>query len=404
MQHQHPINSYWNQATPVHFDQPPDLLHPDLRTEQSIPPPEDDQSFHSNNSTASITWGDALETKRAKHVRIGFRNINSLPLAGSDPTNKGIIQDIYDGKLDVLGCSEINIAWQNVSINSSVSRRFKSEFEHSRFIASNNRTDSPILRSTQYGGTLLGSIGHMACRIIDSGQDERNLGRWTWFAFVGKEGSLTRVVSLYRPVRSMGSTTVYQQQQAAFNTLGIAGCPRQLFLDDLGTLLQTWHDKGDRIIVGGDFNEDLQSTRLSSFFLQFDMIDLIASVQQSTAPATHTKGVVPIDGIFGSASLDVNQSGYSDFSFGIGSDHRLIWVDIPSYSLLGGEAPKLWQPKARKLRTHDPRIVDRYNLRKLDELYKNNAISRLKVIYAHLQQHGTLTPELINEINLLDRY
>lgn len=150
-------DSYWNQPTPNHFDQPPGHTRPP----DGILTSKGDTHSQSSNPESDLEdgpWGDAIEIHQDSHVRIGFRNINSLPLASNDNKHGGILQDISDGKLDVLGCSEINVAWQNVSVNASVSRRFRSNFEHSRFMASNNRTDSPILRHTQYGGTLLGSI------------------------------------------------------------------------------------------------------------------------------------------------------------------------------------------------------------------------------------------------------
>ena len=54
------------------------------------------------------------------------------------------------------------------------------------------------------------------------------------------------------------------------------------------------------------------------------------------------------------------------------SNHRPIWVEVTKDSFLGCKLPPLISPSARRLRTNNPRIVEKYN----------------KELYNHLDAHG----------------
>ena len=50
----------------------------------------------------------------------------------------------------------------------------------------------------QAGGTALVAMNEVSFRMCDHGKDPRQLGRWTWMRFDGKNGVATRVVSVYK--------------------------------------------------------------------------------------------------------------------------------------------------------------------------------------------------------------
>lgn len=327
-------------------------------------------------------WGDELRNKTNNTVRIAFRNIDHMPENRNSSKNAGIVKDIYDADLDIIGLSEVNLAWQNVSLYYSLSKRFSENFQHSKFISANNRTDSPIGTTHQVGGTILGCIGTTACRIIAVGKDERDLGRWSYITLRGNSGHKTHIVSIYRPVCSTGTTSAYQQQVASLaEILNIYECPRDLFFSDLRELLFPWQDSGDTIVVGGDFNEDIRSTTMINFFKELLMQEKILNRFDQQAPNTYDRGSRPIDGIFCSAGLVVKSGGYTDFEWEIGSTHRMVWIDFTENSFYQGKPPTLWQPIARRLKTEDPRVVQRYVDTKIEELAKNSTIPKLTLLY-----------------------
>lgn len=211
------------------------------------------------------------------------------------------------------------------------------------------------------------------------------------------------MLTVYRPVLNSGATTTYQQQVAALLDLGIEDCPRQVYLDDLRQLLQIWYEAGDRIIVGGDFNEDVNSNRLRKLFNEYNMSECLTQRHGQDAPNTVFQGSKTIDGIFCSTGMNISAGGFTPVHWGMGSDHRLLWIDIPFHEFFGGSPPPVWQPKARRLRLDDPRIVTRYSDRKLEELAKKNAIPRLRFLYQQIENGVELNKHMRRELNQLDK-
>ncbi len=77
-------------------------------------------------------------------------------------------------------------------------------------------------------------------------------------------------------------------------------------LMDLWERIIHWKDEGEQIIVAGDFNEDVQSPAIK------------------TAPNTFLDGTAPIDGVFGTRNIRRILSGYTDFQWGLKSDHQML--------------------------------------------------------------------------------
>lgn len=149
------------------------------------------------------------------------------------------------------------------------------------------------------------------------------------------------------------------------------------------------------------FNEDVRTPNITDMFSILNMHEAIIQKHGTNGPGTGG-GPTPIDAIFCSTSIEVQAAGYTTFSWGHGSNHRLLWIDIHERQFYGGQAPPMWQPKARKLKTDDPRIVDRYVERKLEELAKLNAIPRLCKLYADFESNATLSTANRRELNHLD--
>ena len=325
-------------------------------------------------------WGDSINTKRNNVIRIGFRNIRSLPADCKDERNKHFSDDIPLAQLDIYGVSEVNLAWHKLSFEAQPTNRFRSLFEKAKIIACNNRTDLEC-QPSQQGGTLLGIFNDHSHRVIEIGFDKRNLGRWCWTLLQGANDSQLIVVSVYRPCQTMGATTIYSQQRRLLQQTGISICPRIQFWNDLRVELQEWTDQGYNIVIGGDFNQPVGEHSIKEFFQDFGMRESITTIHTSTAPGTHKKGSTPIDGIFCTASLTIKACGYTPVKWGIFTDHRLIWVDICAVSALGHNAPRFISPKARKLQVDNPDIAYRYLCHRLQLMSKNKLFERTQALY-----------------------
>jgi hypothetical protein len=91
------------------------------------------------------------------------------------------------------------------------------------------------------------------------------------------------------------------------------------------------------------------------------MKELILSQHGTFAPNTYINGSTPIDGIFATQGIEALFSGYESFTWGMYSDHRLLWVDIDLDSLLGTSSIPILKPQARRLQSSNPTTVNAFN-------------------------------------------
>eukprot|EP00957_Ditylum_brightwellii_P140088 10674141-Ditylum_brightwellii.AAC.1 len=62
------------------------------------------------------------------------------------------------------------------------------------------------------GGTLTGTLGKTTGRVIDSGNDPSEMGRWSYICISGKQGRKVYVATAYRvAANDKGENTAYLQ-------------------------------------------------------------------------------------------------------------------------------------------------------------------------------------------------
>ncbi len=312
------------------------------------------------SSTNTESWGNNISRKPEGIFRVGFRNINSLPTQGGNQKNKQLIQDIKLHGIDCMGITENNLAWQNLPFMDQLNERFQGMFEFAKYTSANNK-DPQFQDSKQSGGTMNITQGNACARILNTTVDPRKLGRWVSTLFRGQRGLKLRVVTVYRPVLSVGSLSAYQQQRSVLLDNDIDICPREQLLHDLKEFLIKCKEDGEQIITIGDFNDDIRGRVIQPFFQDLDMRELILELHGQEAPNTFEGGVHPIDGIFGTRNIQPVNGGYTAVEWGLHSDHRMIWVDVSTDMVFGTKDTPMWKPMARRLKCNDPRLIDRFN-------------------------------------------
>ena len=356
----------------------------------------DNRTFNNNDP-----WGDRITSPPTKSVRIGFRNIKFFPASIKDDRNDALRKDIVNAHIDIIGLSEINIAWQHLDYISQPQSRFRSKFEQSKWICANNQNDNEGV-PVQRGGTMLGTINHASNRVIEMGTDSRSLGRWCWCLLQGKDNMLL-VCTVYRSCGgSRGATTSYSQQKGVLMRAGITNCPRAQFWEDLAEEIKQWNDMGHHIVIGGDFNDPITATSVKTFFANFGMREAILHKLGPVAPNTYRDGTVPIDGIFCTASLEITAAGYTPIFWGMATDHRLIWIDISLESAFGKNSNVFQPPSARKLQLDQPNIVDQYLGHRIQLMKKNQLEERTNALYEKVFS-GQKGLAIILELEKLDR-
>ena len=104
----------------------------------------------------------------------------------------------------------------------------------------------------------------------------------------------------------------------------------------------------------------------------------------SSPPATHNRNPSrkPIDALWGTPGIDVERAGYSPFdheSPSVGSDHRMIWAEVSSLSILGKDVPHSSKAiNTNRLKSNDPRCQKLYSKRVRRQYKSQNVFKSYK--------------------------
>jgi hypothetical protein len=128
----------------------------------------------------------------------------------------------------------------------------------------------------------------------------------------------------------------------------------------------------------GDWNSSYKE--VVEWMHQFNLHDGIAGRHSHTSPpatCVRLRGA-PIDAIFIPSQFKCWRGGYFAFDY-LEGDHRGIWCDIPAEFILGYQMQHPAHPKARRLKTTDPKVRKKY-VQHLDRLLKEQKV------YVQLEQ------------------
>ena len=89
--------------------------------------------------------------------------------------------------------------------------------------------------------------------------------------------------------------------------------------------------------------------------------------------ATHNRGSKQIDGIFMSHSLQATVTGLLAFGE-LHTDHRMLWVDLPSHKMFGFKPPEIFHSAARQLQCGNPSVQKQWIQLYTQKLQEHNLI------------------------------
>ena len=104
---------------------------------------------------------------------------------------------------DVLAGVETQTDWRCAEESEKFDNLFGQGKER-RSVVGYNKSEEKIARS-QAGGTAMMAIGRVKSKVMDTGVDETDLGRWCWIK-LGGGGKTTYVVTVYVPCTPTGKT------------------------------------------------------------------------------------------------------------------------------------------------------------------------------------------------------
>ena len=345
-------------------------------------------------------FGDYQGTIQEGNIRLLFVNIHGIPATDEHPKNSMIREAITRTGASITGFAETNIHWNKLSGKNRWEERSLGWWEDMRSTTCNNTMESPK-KYYQPGGTMMISRGRAKYRIVGSGIDPSNMGRWSWQLFSGKRGVTTRVITAYRPCKSNGLTSTYMQHRRILDARQQEGCPRKQMLDELLQLITTWLEAGDQIILMIDLNEDVANSAAAEQIRASGLMECITGRHDDMETvATCNRGTKTIDGIFVSNTIMIQKGGYSPFNT-FPTDHRALWIDLSMSNLCGNNMAPIIHPQARRLKCNDPVTQKRWTKLYTKALQDKNAIQRAYRLQEEIER--PLPAHLILEYEKLRR-
>lgn len=328
-------------------------------------------------------------------IRILFQNPQGVgPLSPNRCTLSSKINKLKETLLkhevDILGLAEVNTDWRAVPQQQTWWSTTDGWFEHRRVITSINTTVAPSTR-IQYGGTLLMTTNRTAYSVQSTESDTMQLGRWSSMLLHGKNNQKCRVICAYCPCISTGPTSTYALQVIGLSKQNNYECPRTRFWLDLKTYITKCHTNQEHIVIMGDWNSEY--AEVTTWMKELGLKDIIQSRQgQAIPPPTCRRSRdSPIDAVFVTDKFTCWRGGYLSFDY-LEGNHRGLWCDIPIEYILGYNMQHPAHPKARRLKTDDPRVCKKYLSTLHKTLGNTDVYLTINQLYTSAQQNFQFLP------------
>ena len=243
--------------------------------------------------------------------RLLFGNINTM--GNYDNKHNDMKWDqtkyIIDESLpDILGISEHNRVVSRMSRKNRPQEVFGKWQPRTvcRFAWMRNETNTTTY---EVGGTGIITSGKGSTHTIQNGEDEHGMGRWNWISLQGKNNRITTIISIYRPGKNQ-ATLDRQHAHTSKNRPSVAMSigPQALWDKDLTKLVNSFKDKGYEVILGGDWNDNLNNDNgtvremMQSMGLTEALITRYGKGLETFVSGSHT-----IDGIFITGGIRIRQ-------------------------------------------------------------------------------------------------
>jgi hypothetical protein len=357
-------------------------------------------------------WGRIPEQiDVTKTFRILFQNSNGIRPSVTEPEFLFSLHICHDIGVGAICLAETNINWHHAQHNFSLRRCLHRNWKSSRFQPSIPKEE--FLGNYQPGGTATIITDRWTSRIITTGMDPYNLGRWSYVILRGKSDTTICVITAYRVCndKNTGPKTAYQQQKHQLSAIfrdqkkQPQVDPYKQFIIDLQCWITSLQSGGTQIILCLDNNEELLPNKGQLITLKPSDAPLIhpthdgtlETVSRSTGlvdvlrhhhpssnyPPTYIRGRKRIDLILLSVSLlpAITRSGISPYNAVFLGDHRPCYIDLDGPIAFGGETSPVCPPCQRGLQLHDPRKVDEYLTVLTDQLAKHKIMQKVSHLY-----------------------
>jgi hypothetical protein len=231
----------------------------------------------------------------------------------------------------------------------------------------------------------------MVHRVVRTGRDNTDCGRWPYITFNGKENKHITVINTYRVCsqRDPGDTTASRQQQCVqYSDEELRPYvldPHKQTRIDLQYFVQELLQGGDEVILFLDANQDEYHPyrprdhdacfktkggfqvddsidgSIRSFMSKCGLTNALTDVHSEQVPNTHVRGSKKIDFAIVTDGIKPCNKAASLLDESIRkSDHRAMFLDLNLLLLFGTSLERLERPQFRNLKLDDPWVSDSY--------------------------------------------
>jgi hypothetical protein len=211
------------------------------------------------------------------------------------------------------------------------------------------------------GGSVLFSINKTSDLVLDKGKDESQLGCWCWTRYRGRTNHVLRIFWPTAPTSRLAPFRSTHNKDLLFWKGMIVAVQELLFYK----ICHFPSPKRRRtyIILMLDSNSNMRQSDLQLALGALHLREAILSRHGDLGPEKfhRNKNRTPIDGIWVSSGLVIEQCGYLHYdSIFTGAEHCCLWVELSFISTFGHNMPAIVHPKARRLHCRDPQVVNNY--------------------------------------------
>jgi hypothetical protein len=311
------------------------------------------------NSNENIHVGDPMQQDKPPNtIRLYFQNINGINKNNwSDWTEAA--RNIKQANIDIFGCPETNIWWTEEK------RKYAQYIIQTHLKQANMSvagSSEGSITNYQPGGVTNCIAGKYTGRIIEHIHDESGLGRWAGHVLLGTNNKNIVILTAYRPTKSDGFNTTYQQQWRILRTQHHPNPdPREQMMTDLQKTIELWVSKQSEVILMWDANERMDHH--TSKLIRFMTKTSLAPCHINLPRATYARGSSCIDFIMATpgAREAITAAGYTSFYHGIWhSDHRGVFIDFSSSLLFHGTTPDIAHRPGRQVKSQNKKQVFRF--------------------------------------------
>lgn len=213
----------------------------------------------------------------------------------------------------------------------------------------------------QQGGVCTIINNDIITHVSAQGGDTRKLGRWRWITIRGKGNVNNTVITCYCP----GNGWITQDNQLAAIRATEEGKLQllqvsKLWFDDLEDTIRDHKSKGIKIMLAGDFNDNIRkaSGKVRQWATGLREV-ILEKYGHKNAPATHARGSNPIEGFFCTDDINITKGGYVDRILSPG-DHSAIYIDVKAKQLIGRPKERTTKPVTTRINSKIPSIRNKF--------------------------------------------